>query len=267
MKFQIHQPSPLLQSFIHCYLEADGMNEKTEGHHTLFPNGFPGIFFNFGNPGKMILDEVYTVPPVSIYGQIDHHFIITHQPGCYSIGVLLKPTVLSKLLRTDMSAFTNKVYDGRIIRNDLQILHDKLQGCASIKQKTALIDAYFIANLSVLSPQQTITDHALALIHGQEIMSIQKLADELGFSQRYLEKNFKKTVGLSPKTYSLIIRFKYMEQQLKNISAARWRELNFASGYHDQNHFIKDFKRFTGLTPSDYLLENLEMGRSYLVAG
>ena len=33
-----------------------------------------------------------------------------------------------------------------------------------------------------------------------------------------------------------------------------------------ETHFIKDFKRFTGRTPSEYLLENFDLGRSLLKA-
>src|SRR6187549_2471153 len=103
MKFQSYLPSPLLQPFIQCYLEADSMLNTESEEHTLFPNGFSGIFFNFGRPGKLMLKETYTTAPVSIYGQIDHHFKVMHTPGFYSLGVLLKPTTLSKLLRTDIS--------------------------------------------------------------------------------------------------------------------------------------------------------------------
>jgi AraC-like DNA-binding protein len=152
-----------------------------------------------------------------------------------------------------------------LLRADLKILHEKLEATTAVSEKIELIDAYFIAALTVLSPQQTITDHALQLIHQHENITIEQLAGDLGFSQRYLEMNFKRSVGISPKTYSLIVRFKRMEHHLKKVSVPHWRQLNFVNEYHDQNHFIKDFKRFTGLTPSDYLLENLEMGRSYLV--
>ena len=264
MRFQFYQPSKILQPYIQGYLEGDNMNGSTGGQHTLFPNGYSGIFFNFGNLGKLILKDKFTIHPISIYGQIDHHFTAIHTPGFYSLGVLLKPTVLSKFLRVDMSEFTNKTYDGMLFRHDLKMLHEKIQASPSIKQKIELLEGYFIAALMVL-PQRTIADHALYLLHQQETISIEKLADDMSISQRYLEINFKSAVGLSPKTYSLIMRFKRMEHQLKKISAARWHQLNFAGAYHDQNHFIKDFKRFTGYTPSNYLLENLEMGRSYLV--
>jgi AraC-like DNA-binding protein len=264
MRFQFYQPSKILQPYIQGYLEADIMNGHEGGQHTLFPNGFSGMFFNSGNLGKLILNEEFTICPISVYGQIDHPFTAIHHPGFYSLGILLKPTVLSKFLRTDMSEFTNNAHDGLLLRQDLKILYEKLQYATSISKKLELIEAYFITKLMDLPSRRTITDHAVHLIQGQGNISIENISKVLNISQRSLEINFKKSVGLSPKTYSLVMRFKRMEQQLKHISVASWDKMNFAFEYYDQNHFIKDFKRFTGHTPSAYLLQNLEMGRSYL---
>lgn len=231
----------------------------------LFPNGFSGMFFNFGPKGKLLLKEVYTTPEVSIFGQIDRHFVAMYWPGYYSLGVLMKPTVLSKFLRSDMSEFTNRVCDGSLLRKDLLDLREKIERTPTIDQKIRCIEAYLTHAFSKIPSTMSIADQALHLIQETGAPSIEKLAKNLKVSQRYLELSFKKHVGLSPKTYSLILRFNKVEQQLRSIPKPGWNHMDFASDYHDQNHFIKDFKRFTGHTPSDYLLNNFEMGRSYLI--
>lgn len=265
MRFQHYQASKFLQAYIQGYLIADTMDSHEMGVHTLFPNGYSGIFFNFGNLGKLILKEEYKTPPVSIFGQIDRHFTVMHWPGFYSIGVLMKPAVLSRLFRLDMSEFTNKAFDGTLIHRNFKGLYQRLEEVPYTMQKIDLLNSYFSTLFKNPDNACTITDHALQAIHDQETISIENLAAHLNISQRYLEMSFKRTIGLSPKTYSLIVRFKRMEQQLKNIPTAAWHKMHFASSYHDQNHFIKDFKRFTGHTPSDYLLKNFELGRSYLL--
>lgn len=266
MEFRVHHPSPHLQPFIQCYLEADSTGTMERGEHTLFPNGLSGIFFNFGNMGRLIIKEEYKTPCVSVFGQIDRHFQVVHWPGFYSLGVLMKPSVLSWMLRVDMSEFTNRAFAGETIRSNFTELHSQLEETRSVKMKIALIENYLVKNLPALTRAHSLTDHALHLIHQQNISSVEQIAKYLQVSQRYVEMQFKKTVGLSPKTYLLIQRFKRMEEQVRNMKTIHWREMSFASEYYDQNHFIKDFKRFTGLTPSDYLIENLAMGRSYLTA-
>jgi AraC-like DNA-binding protein len=263
MQFNAYLPATQLSSFIHIYLEANANNGA--GEYALFPNGFSGIFFNFGSPGTIILRERIQTPPVSIYGQIDRHFSITHPEHFYSIGVLFKPAALSKLLKIDMNEFANMAFDGTLINNELGVLHTRMVEATGINSKVALLDQFFVNSFEAAAPSVGIADHALRVMDLYRGIPMDDLAKEVGVSQRYLERQFGKAVGVSPKTYSLIQRFKRIEQELRDSSSASWSDLRFAHHFYDQNHFIKDFKRFTGRTPSTYLLENLDMARSYLV--
>lgn len=264
MRFEHYLPSPTLQPLLTGYLEADCRSSLQHSVHTLFPNGLSGIFFNFGDTGKLILEKEYKVAPVSVFGQIDQHFTIGHAPGFYSLGVLFRPTVLAKFLRVNMSEFTNKAVEGELLRADLLELHERLQGEPSIQHKIVLLDEYFCRTLLNLVPAQTFCDEAIHLIDTYENLSISNLADRLRVSQRHLEINFKRSVGISPKCYSRIQRFIRTERKLK-VSSALGQRLNIGDEYYDQMHFIKEFKHFTGHTPARYVVENLEMGRSYLV--
>jgi AraC-like DNA-binding protein len=265
MSFRFHSPAEAFQPFIQGYLEADYRSSLQAGEQTLFPNGFSGIFFNFGNLGKLLIKEEFKIPFVSVFGQIDRHFVAVHCPGYYSLGVLLKPTVLSWLLKVDMPEFTNRAVDGQLIAQAFGWLHQQMEETTSFRAKIHLFENYFGNVMARRCHKVGLADRALTLINQRPVVSVHKVAEQLCVSQRHLEIQFKQSVGLSPKTYLLILRFKRMEQQLKNLSSVSWQEMKFAHEYYDQNHFIKDFKRFTGHTPSDYLLNNLEMGRSYLV--
>jgi len=262
MIFRFHLPAKSLRPYVQGYLDADYQKTTEKGEHTLFPNGYSGIFFNFGNRGKLIINEEYETPFVSVFGQIDHHFSIIHYPGFYSFGVLFKPTILSWLLKVEMTSLTNKAFDAQLLSWHFKSLHEQMEEVTSIENKIRLFEDYLMNELAGRNYTTTLADHALSLIHQNK--SIPEVAKQLLVSQRHLETQFKNAVGLSPKSYSLIMRFKRIEEQLKRTAVVSWRELPFADEYYDQNHFIKEFKRFTGLTPTSYLLKNLDVGRSYL---
>ena len=265
MVFNFHLPAKNLLPFIKGYLETDSRNLPYSEKHTLFPNGYPGIFFNFGKMGKMVLEKEYVTPPVSVFGQIDLPFTVQHYPGSYALGVVFKPTRLSKFLREDMAKFTNRAFDAHLMRSDFKSIYAHLEEASSLKQKINILNQYFTRIFSVPSSGSSIADRAIQLIHQHANIPVKEIADRLNVSDRTLETQFKSAVGLSPKTYSLIIRFRRAEQQLSENFSSQWSLLDFSNDYYDQNHFIKDFKRFTGHTPTDYLLKNFEMGRSYLV--
>lgn len=263
MQFKVYAPAKQLSSYIHTYLEGDCSD--TAGEYTMFPNGFSGIFFNFGNTGTLIIKEKITTPAVSIYGQIDRYFTITHPPGFYSIGALFKPSALSKLLRLDMTELTNTALDGKLVNRSFKELHARMEETPDVNSKITLLNMFFTHAFSMAPSSTGVADHALRVMELYRNIPMENLAQEVGVSQRYLERQFNKAVGLSPKTFSLIQRFKRIENELRVSSSAYWADLRFANNYYDQNHFIKDFKRFTGLTPSVYLLENFETAKSYLV--
>jgi AraC-like DNA-binding protein len=83
------------------------------------------------------------------------------------------------------------------------------------------------------------------------IIRIKDLADALCISQDAFEKRFRRVVGITAKQFSYIIRMRYIiSNGLRKQTLA---EVAFNAGYFDQPHFNKDFKLFTGLTPTDFL--------------
>ncbi|MBX2964145.1 MAG: AraC family transcriptional regulator [Cyclobacteriaceae bacterium] len=267
MVFNLYKPESVLRPFIQCYLEANALHTKSKSEYILFPNGYSGVFFNFGAASSLhVKRENQRTPDVSVFGQIDHYFTAIHEPGFYSIGVLLHPTILARLLREDAAQFTNKATDGTLLRNDLRQLHEQLLITLVMSSKIQILNNFFSKVLLPIAQQPNVVDYALHAIHHQPTCSVQELAKKLHVSERHLEVQFKRHIGLSPKTYTLIMRFKRIEEHIRNSSRVHWKDMLFVNEFHDQNHFIKDFKRFTGQTPSSYLLQNFEMGQSYLHA-
>ena len=82
------------------------------------------------------------------------------------------------------------------------------------------------------------------------IIKIKDLADTLYISQDAFEKRFRRVVGTSPKQFSSILRMRSItniRQQKHTLT-----KIAFDAGYFDQPHFNKDFRLFTGQTPTDF---------------
>jgi AraC-like DNA-binding protein len=64
---------------------------------------------------------------------------------------------------------------------------------------------------------------------------------------------FKSYLGVTPKRVARIYRFARLILSVDALHPVDWSELAHAAGYYDQAHFSKEFKDFTGLTPTAYL--------------
>jgi len=77
------------------------------------------------------------------------------------------------------------------------------------------------------------------------VLSVKELSEKVFWSSRQINRYFKEYFGISLKAYCSILRF---EESLPYITAGKlFPELNFT----DQNHFIKEVKRFSGVVPKE----------------
>ena len=120
-------------------------------------------------------------------------------------------------------------------------------------EEAARIDAYLI-DLLGRSPlhedEQRIRSVHTALIDA-DIASVAELAGRLTMSSRSLERLSLKAFGFSPKLLLRRQRFLRSLAQFMLDPSLTWiRTLDFH--YVDQAHFVRDFRRFMGMSPSAY---------------
>ena len=95
-------------------------------------------------------------------------------------------------------------------------------------------------------------------------MRIEALAESLGWSRRQLERKFLARVGVGPKSLASIFRFHTVYKRIRQSRDGRYGDL--VRHYFDQSHFVKEFKRYSGLTPTTYFRVN-DYGRVYIPEG
>ncbi|WHY58423.1 helix-turn-helix domain-containing protein [Peribacillus simplex] len=89
-----------------------------------------------------------------------------------------------------------------------------------------------------------------------------QLAKEMGYSTRYLRKQFEEHVGISPKLFSQIVRFQSSISMLLKINHCTLKDVIMENGYYDQAHIINDFKNFGYMTPNKFT-EKFSAGYTY----
>ena len=126
----------------------------------------------------------------------------------------------------------------------------RLDAAAEPVQAIAVIERVLLALPFAID---RIVERAIAMIRpgADEERQIAAITRALGISERQLERRFRDRVGMSPKRFASLRRFERAVQ----IAAAS-RSLTHAAveaGYYDQPHFIRDFRRFAGMTPGAWL--------------
>jgi AraC-like DNA-binding protein len=86
--------------------------------------------------------------------------------------------------------------------------------------------------------------------HYMENSSLGKLAELAGLSPYYFLRLFQRKVGLSPHLFQTQIRIQKSKQKL--LQGESILDAALETGFSDQSHFTRFFKRMTGLTPGEF---------------
>ncbi|MCQ9640923.1 AraC family transcriptional regulator [Chryseobacterium sp. WG14] len=153
--------------------------------------------------------------------------------------VSFKPIAVEYILNTSIADVLNK---GKVLSDDFwdfkaEDLYDFKLCCKKATQK-----------IKELLPEKADERKRklFELMHlSKGEMSVKDLSEKTAWSSRQINRYFTKQLGLSLKAYSTILRFR---TSLEHIAQGKlFPELN----YTDQNHFIKEIKKFSGVAPKE----------------
>jgi AraC-like DNA-binding protein len=95
---------------------------------------------------------------------------------------------------------------------------------------------------------------AVRLVQQAEVLPrVRELAEQLGLSERQLRRGFDDVVGVSPKRFLRIARFRRALRSARAAGRVDWARIAEQHGYFDQAHLIADFREMTGVTPSRFV--------------
>lgn len=247
-------PSEACEDYIEGFYLFYEINSGSE--HWIFNDGSPSIIL-FPQKDNRVCINIDSKPEIIKSGWVDAGVIkkvyVNYLEDLgYILVIRFKPESFYKLFRLDPSIFRYRKIATLSDINFLVELFDTIYATNSIKEKIDLIE-YYIISLIPVNTKTGLLNSAIELINqtkGQ--ISVSDVIRRMNVNYKWLERNFTKYLGLTPKEYIQLQRFisAYIElhnqpDDLLNVAVT--------NGYYDYNHFLKEFKDFTGKTPIEYI--------------
>jgi AraC-like DNA-binding protein len=173
------------------------------------------------------------------------------------LGIRFRPGGIFPFIKMPLHVFTNLSVSVNCIDSALGAsIQDQLLPLPGWPQRFQQLQALLLRYLRHASyPVVPIGPVVQEIIREKGQISVPQLCSHTNLSQRQLERLFKLYVGISPKLLSRIIRFRHTKNLIKAAHTDSLMGLAFTNGYSDHAHLTKEFKEFSGLTPSAYLAQ------------
>jgi len=259
---RLHPPDDL-NPFIECYWIVDD-DSPCPVVQKIIPDGFTEIIFHFGDPYRIDLGSGWRQQSKALFcGQIKKHFYLENTGISKIFGVKFKPTALTRLYGVNISQFTDHVVDiSAALPGEYEKIGFDNKMSFDPEGLAAMISSYLQHALKN-SRAKSVADDAIDLIFkNRGMIAIADLHESLAVGERQLERSFRRSVGLSPKFYTRIIRFNYIFSLIQEDKD--WMSIVARAGFYDQPHFIRNFKEFTGDEPSAYPFDSVNMANFFL---
>ncbi|ARV14528.1 helix-turn-helix transcriptional regulator [Polaribacter sp. SA4-12] len=252
----------LIEEYFHLSFDENDIPFKS----VILPIGLTHLFYIEAGTQKVKVngDEIL-LEDLIITGQYFRSYKFSTNSITTSIGANLHPTALHKLLNIDVSELENKHTPLEQIN---KTFHNKLLPIfQDSKNSIDLIDTLnlFFLNASLhINKNTKQIDRAISLIREKNgLLTVLDIVDEISVSQKTLEIQFKKIVGITPGKY--IRQFRFLNLMKNYISTEiEINELIYKYNYYDSSHFAKDFKLFMNQDFNSFFKQDYSFLKKYL---
>lgn len=255
MKYLEKSPSPRLATHVKCFWSLESSFAQCGEHpEPVVPDACVEIVFDLADRFRRYhADGKVELQPTSIVaGQIEKNILIGPSGRVRLFGIRFHPTGASPFINVEMSAITNRIEPlDAIWGNRVTELEDKLFSAATFEEQIAVAETALIERFDervVIDKTLAKAIEAISTTNGAA--KVHHIAKNAGISERGLERRFARYIGLSPKSFSRIVRFQRVLQSIESSPRADILDTAYRFGYYDQSHLINDFKRYTGMSPS-----------------
>jgi AraC-like DNA-binding protein len=258
MEYVGRVPDPPLDRFIDDVYCLTGVPRHRRMNIPPMPSAH--LFVNLGEPIGL-RDSDRSVPPAVFadgwfMGVWTRRFLVEYPTRVRVVGVHFKPWGISPFVDLPASELRNRWVPVDVVwRRSLDRIRNRVCDVVSATETLRIVEGELRSRLAGTSPRGLdLVQRAgrrLATSHGA--VPVGALTDAAGVTGNHLATQFKFNVGVTPKRVARIYRFARLILSVDARRPVNWSALAHAAGYFDQAHFSKEFKDFTGHTPTDYL--------------
>jgi AraC-like DNA-binding protein len=253
MKDKVFFPSPALNRYVKYYWTC---RHDSDVREVMYPTGCVELCIDIsaGDTLRHRGGRSMPVPRLEVLGHWNIPTSATLKKGNTCLITRFHPYAGSLFFPNPLSEFTNESIDlFDILNKECSEFYYRLMEQPLLEQKVKVLEAFLLDRLSRTSKDQQkielVEGLCASICQATESFDLSRLAAEVRFSKRYIQKLFLNYVGITPKSLFSVQRFNKSLELVRSGSRSL-TDIAYECGYYDQAHFIKEFRGYTGIPPS-----------------
>lgn len=232
-----HETNTALALPTHPGVEAFWEMTATGGAHRVLPDGCMDLLFDL-DAGR-----------ARIVGTMSRAHVVQLEAGTRYFGVRFRPGAAPHFvglsgaeMRDDEAPLSDVMLGGAA-------LEERVLGAASHRERRAQCVAYLQrTRVAALPLDRRVAAAVQQFERADGCMAVSRVAEQVGVSERQLERLFDLHVGLRPKLFARVVRLQAALRLSHESSVQAW--ISAAAGYADEPHLLREFRALAGCSLS-----------------
>lgn len=257
------RPGPALRGWV-SYQGYD-VRGGPAGVHRGLPSPYLTLIVTFDDePVTMAGRDGALVRRDTVLGGLhDTPVTIVHEGRQAGLHVTLHPLAARRLLGVPAAAIADLDLDAcEVLGASGRELHERVAEAGDWAGRFAALENVLTRRLvePAPAPRAEMRHAWRALLAGHRVGAV---AAEIGWSERHLTQSVRAEIGTTPKTLIRMARFDRARHRIAGRATAgaplELAEVAAAGGFADQAHLTREFRAFTGSSPTRWLAEEREL--------
>jgi AraC-like DNA-binding protein len=257
----VRRPTPRLRPYV-GWFTGYRLVDGTPALHRGLPSPYLTMIVTLDDPLIMLEHPDPATPPGAydtlVGGLHTVPAMIAHEGRQSGIQLALSPLGTRALLGLPAGELASvDVHGTAVLGSFADEIRERLLAQPTWDARFDLLEALLWGRITPdVMPRPEVIEAWRRLTGSGGAVPVAALAEDLGWSSRYLGRQFATEVGLSPKVAGRVVRFDRARRRLQLDAAHGSRlalaDLAVACGYYDQAHMAREFAEFAGCPPSEF---------------
>lgn len=273
MLLHLHRPDPPLDRFVELITYYAGY-QPDHTKEKLLPDGAVEIIIDLTDSPKKLYDRSDYSRSKSfrnawISGMRREWIVIEAAPGASMAVIRFRPGGAYPFLGFGVEEITDTVDQlDCVLGPATESLRDRILEAPTVPGKMAAVESWLLERSRGRMQTNPMIEYLTGRLFAPAGIRISDVVEEIGYSQRHILGLFRRWVGITPKQYVRIRRFQQVltsvvggnppdpaAAELRSVPPPEpdWADIALVHGFYDQSHLVRDFREFSGLTPTAYI--------------
>lgn len=230
-------PCDALKPYIRCFWTEN----RAADNILVIPDTCMDIIFKLGEGGG------------SFFCALDERSFYSRNSGAELFGIRFYAWTASLFSRRDFSESGGKAYCTAEFFDEAPELEAAVSCAKTFEERAMAAERLLLARLENIRASNDLLNAADFIINNRGALEISELCAHTAVSARKLERLFARTMGISPKAFSGLVRYQLLWREMALSRGFNVLDAVEKYGYFDQAHLLNDFRKRHLMNPKEAL--------------